>query len=250
MANQTQDTHPQDPIDRFALHVEGLRRMRVPCGVAWIVHRLLVAFFAYLLKVAADIVEQRRNGMLPDTGPARAPEQARSWPADLRARASGRVQQRSAHGRVEQPQIIEPIVEAPCEQHAVERRVTANLYRWLPLTPTLSLKGRGGRETWKFDSTKRVFADGDTRVRFITISQQWQETRGVRWLRFGGQCDPRFAAVSNPRPRPITSAPKRPRNASIAACLAPRREASGSARSGWSARFPGSNGDAPMPISR
>jgi hypothetical protein len=111
MTTQAQDTHPQDPIERFALHVEGLRRMPVPRGLARIVHWLLVAFFAYILKVAADIVEQRRNGTLPEVAPA-----------DLRPRESGWVEQRSAevalggrttHAPIAQPEINEPAVEQP-----------------------------------------------------------------------------------------------------------------------------------------
>ena len=94
MTTQTQDTHPQDPIDRFALYIEGLRRMPVPRGLARIVHLLLVEFFTFLWAWAAEIAEQRRNGTLPEVVPAAARE-PRAWPAELRPRESGWVEQRS-----------------------------------------------------------------------------------------------------------------------------------------------------------
>jgi hypothetical protein len=129
MTTQAQDTHPQDPIDRFALHLEGLRRMPVPRGIARIVHWLLLEFFAYVLRVAAEIVEQRRNGTLPEPVPA-ASREARAWPVGLSPRESGWVQEPGAeaargggmsHARSEQPEIIEPIAEAPSRTQAVER---------------------------------------------------------------------------------------------------------------------------------
>jgi len=94
METQPQDTHPQDPIERFALHIEGLRRMPVPRGIARIVHWLLLEFFTYVLRVAAHFAEQRRNGTLPEVVPVAVPGQSRAWPEELRPRESGWMEQR------------------------------------------------------------------------------------------------------------------------------------------------------------
>jgi len=95
MTTQTQDTHPQDPIDRFALYIEGLRRMPVPRGVAGVVHRMFLEFFIALWTMLARFAAQCRNGTLPEVVPAAVPGQSRAWPEELRPRESGWVQERS-----------------------------------------------------------------------------------------------------------------------------------------------------------
>jgi len=95
MTTHTQDTHPQDPIDRFTLRIEGLRRMPVPRGVAGVVHLMFVEFFIALWKALARFATQCRNGTPPEAVPAAAPGPSRTWPADLRPRESGWVQERS-----------------------------------------------------------------------------------------------------------------------------------------------------------
>jgi len=112
MATHTQDTHPQDPNDRFTLRIEELRSVPVPRGAAGLLHKMFLELFISLLKLLAAFAEQRRNGTLPEMAPASAPEQPRAWPADLRPRESGWVEHRypedaygggTMRGRVEQP---------------------------------------------------------------------------------------------------------------------------------------------------
>ena len=119
MTTQTQDTHPQDPIDRFTLRIEGLRRMPVPRGVAGVVHLMFVEFFVALWTALARFAERCRNGTLAELAPVAARE-SRAWSAELRPRESGWVEQRGAEaGRgggtsrapLEQPEIKEPIVK-------------------------------------------------------------------------------------------------------------------------------------------
>jgi hypothetical protein len=193
MRTETQDTHPQDPIERFALHVEGLRRMRVPRGLAWIVHRLLVAFFTYLLRVAADIAEQRRNGTLPEMAPVSGPDhQPRAWRSELRPRESGWLEQRSheaacggsVHGPFEQPEIKQPIVEQAAALPLPRRaRVRKCKGKSGPAPARLRHVDDGGWARWRgpgivwtaevgslgFDSKKWALAGGDSYVHFVTI---------------------------------------------------------------------------------
>jgi len=188
METQTQDTHPQDPIDRFALHIEGMRRMSVPRGLARIVHILLVEFFVFLLCWAADIAERRRNGTLPEVAPVAARE-PRAWPADLRPRESGWVEQRGAEaalggatmqGQFEQPEINEPVVEMlaalPPRDRAGKPKVSSEP---APARPRHVDDGGGARWrgpgiVWitdvgvlRADSKKWVLAGVDTCVHFV-----------------------------------------------------------------------------------
>ena len=189
METQPQDTHPQDPIERFALHIEGLRRMPVPRGIARIVHWLLLEFFTYVLRVAAHFAEQRRNGTLPEVAPAAARE-PRAWPADLRPRESGWVEQRgdqlalgggnrSGHSgaggdpgcpmvgavagmdsRLRGNDGIEPAAQAP-------RHV--NHGDW-PQSRGPGMVWTTGAGLLRLDSKKWILAMGDSCVHFVTIT--------------------------------------------------------------------------------
>jgi hypothetical protein len=119
METQTQDTHPQDPIDRFALRLEEMRRDSEARGLARLVQNLILDFFLAMMKLLAGLAEQRRNGTLPAVPePAVAAEgPARAWPADLRPRESGWAESRDlydpwgdspARGQAERPEAIEP----------------------------------------------------------------------------------------------------------------------------------------------
>ena len=181
MTTPAQDTHPQHPVDPFTLHMEEIRRMPVPRGVAGIVHMFFVEFFTVLARVLARRAEERRNGTLPEpASPECAPEQpscprpSYSRPAELRPRENGWAEQRHAEATLgggtsrapREPTEIAAetsgqITEPPCETPLVERPVTANVCRWLPLTPALFLKGRG-RST----DLEPYFESGVVAVRF------------------------------------------------------------------------------------
>jgi hypothetical protein len=94
METHTQDTHPQDPIDRFTLRIEEMRSMRGVYGPARLLHKLFLDFFMSMFRVLASLAEQRRNGTLPETAPTGDPDEPRAWPP-LRARESGWAEYRS-----------------------------------------------------------------------------------------------------------------------------------------------------------
>ena len=185
METQLQDTHPQDPIERFALHVEGLRRMPVPRGVAGIVHRLFVEFFIGLWTALAIFAEQRRNGTLAKVVPVEAPVPgpSRAWPEGLKPRESGWVEQRSAEAALGGGAMHAPIAEAPA---ALPRPPQARV-RKLKISsgPALArprheddgcwARWRGPGIVWPadvgflgFDSKKWALAGADTCVPFVT----------------------------------------------------------------------------------
>src|SRR5271167_838501 len=115
METQTQDTHPQDPIDRLTLCIEELRSMPGVRGQMWLLHLLFLDFFMSMFKMLASLAEMRRNGTLPAVAPAAAPEEPRAWPADLRPRESGWLEHRDLHDPWGEPEVTAPIAEAQCE---------------------------------------------------------------------------------------------------------------------------------------
>src|SRR5271163_4507703 len=117
MTNQTQDTQTQDPIDRFTLRIEEMRRDSVVRGPMKALQNLFLDFFVNLFRVLANLAEQRRNGTLPALPPPVEPDEARAWPP-LRQRESGWAEYRSLYdpwgdssvpAPVEQPAMLEPI---------------------------------------------------------------------------------------------------------------------------------------------
>ena len=180
MTTQAQDTHPQDPIDRFALHIEGMRRMPVPRGLARLVHMLLVEFFAFLLCWAADIVEQRRNGTLPTVAPVAAREpRARPEEPRPRERCSTVVAAAGMDSRLRGNDGVAmntPVAETP---RARARTLNASSgpapARAQRLDDGVWSQWRGSGSVWtaetgclRFDSKKWALAGADTCVPFVT----------------------------------------------------------------------------------
>jgi len=180
MITQTQDTHPQDPIDRFTLRIEGLRRMPVPRGVAGVVHLMFVEFFVALWTALARFAEQRRNGTLAVPAPVVAPDQSRTWPAEPRPRESGGVEQRSAEAPrdcgtsrapLEQPEIKQPIAarEVPgVEPPAVLARPQHVDDGCWPRWRGAGLRWTGTARFLRLDSNKSGLAGGVTCAHFVT----------------------------------------------------------------------------------
>jgi hypothetical protein len=181
MTTQAQDTHTQDPIERFTLRMEELRRNCVVRGPLRLLHNLFLHFFikdffAGMFRLLADLAEKRRNGTLPDIAPvACVPEEARAWPDDLRPRERGGVEKRSladpwgertVHEQVEQPETVEPIAEVP------QVRV-----RHVKKSPARPQHVDGGAVVlWtvddgllRLDSKKWVLAGLDSCGQFVTI---------------------------------------------------------------------------------
>jgi hypothetical protein len=112
----------QDPIDRFTLRIEELRRMPGLRGPARLLHNLFLDLFLSLIRLLASLAEQARAGSLPDTAtasqagesprPARASASPRVWPSDLRPSQSGSLEHRAT--------MQEPITEPPCRMPEVE----------------------------------------------------------------------------------------------------------------------------------
>jgi hypothetical protein len=126
MTTQAQDTHTQDPIERFTLRLEEIRRDSVVRGPMRLVHNLFLDFFMGFFRLLASLAEQRRNGTLPEWVPAAAAE-PRAWPADLRPRESGWAEDRglydpwgdsAVHARCER---AETNAEPSCEMPGVEQ---------------------------------------------------------------------------------------------------------------------------------
>jgi hypothetical protein len=192
MITHTQDTHTQDPIDRFTLRIEEMRRDSHARGPARLVQNLVLGFFMSFMRLLADFAERRRNGTLPEVVPAAAPAQARAWPADLRPRESGWVERdlwdpwgnSTTNGPVEQPETIEPIAEVPGEMPP-PRRARVRILKessepasaraqhvddgcWPPWRkPGLVWTTEAG--LWRLFSKKRVFAGVDTCARFVAV---------------------------------------------------------------------------------
>ena len=139
----------QDPIDRFTLRIEELRRVPTGHGPARLVHNLILDIFMSMLRLFASLAEQVRTGTLPtgtlptgtlptgtlptgtlpDTAPAPrgggsprhggAPDSPRVRPPELLARQIPEAASngRTTHGLFEQPEmppeIKQPIAEAP-----------------------------------------------------------------------------------------------------------------------------------------
>jgi hypothetical protein len=89
MTTQAQDTHTQDPIERFTLRMEEIRQDSVLRGPMRLLHDMILALFTGMFRVFAKLAEMRRNGTLPEWTPPAAAEQPRAWPAELRPRESG-----------------------------------------------------------------------------------------------------------------------------------------------------------------
>src|SRR5271165_1670247 len=122
MTTQAQDTHTQDPIERFTLRMEELRRDSVVRGPMRLLHNLFLDFFMSMFRLLASLAEQRRNGTLPEWAPPAAAEQSRAWPAELRPRESGWVEHRyprdasgggEMHAPLERPEMPSEPTEAP-----------------------------------------------------------------------------------------------------------------------------------------
>jgi len=197
MTTQAQDTHPQDPIDAYTLHIEEMRRRPVPSGLAGLVHMLFVEFFTFLFMWMAEIAERNRKGTLPEVAPVAAHE-PRARPADLRPRESGWVQQRNRaaasggtkmHGQFEQPKINQPAVEQPAalpppRQDRVQKsKISAGPAPARPRHVDDECSQRCGWPRWRgpgmvwtaeagfvgFDSKKWALAGADTCDSFVTI---------------------------------------------------------------------------------
>ena len=79
METQSQDTHTQDPIDPFTLHIQEMRRRPVPRGFAGLVHNLFVELFTCLFMWMAEIAQRNRDAALPTVSPGTvAPDAAPS----------------------------------------------------------------------------------------------------------------------------------------------------------------------------
>jgi len=164
MTTQAQDTHPQDPIDAYTLHIEEMRRRPVPSGLAGLVHLLFVEFFTFLFRWMAEIAERNRKGTLPEVAPVAARE-PRAWPDELSPRESGWLERRGVetawsgatmHGPLEQP-------EAPRRQQVVEQ-------------PKANVKRRTGGCVFRpcgwhsrSDLKKWVLGDADKCADIVTI---------------------------------------------------------------------------------
>jgi hypothetical protein len=186
MTTQTQDTHTQDPIERFTLRMEEMRRNCVVRGPMGLLHKLILHFFfkdffAGMFRLLADLAERRRNGTLPEIAPVGEPEQPSAWPvlvqAPGRPRESGRAEYRKLDdpwGEQPEmpPEINQPIAETePCEKPGIEQ----------PLRPRQVdndcwLLWRGPGVLWTadagffgVDSKKWVFRGLDNCVHFVAI---------------------------------------------------------------------------------
>ncbi len=111
-------TFTQDPEDRFnALVAE----MRADCGVhvpVGPVALLIEQLFIYLLRLMAGFAGRVRGGEVPVVVPVNAPEQPCVPLPEVLARQSGLPEERSPEDAsggsvIEQPQMQEPIAEAP-----------------------------------------------------------------------------------------------------------------------------------------
>jgi hypothetical protein len=187
----------QDPIDRITLRIEQMRRVPGVHGPAGFVHNLILDFFTCLLRLLAGIAEQVRNGTLPDTAPAGAPDQPRAWPPDPQPRQRGWLKHRSPeaawgartmHGPFEQPEmppeIKQPVVEQPTGRPLPRRARLRKLQdptRQQPRSRSMWTTAVGRdrmdrgyfalRKTGflRFDSKKWVCGSGDNCVHFVTI---------------------------------------------------------------------------------
>jgi len=136
MTTHTQDTHPQDPIDRFTLRIEELRRDSVLRGPMRLLHNLFLDFFISMFRQLAGLAEQRRNGTLPEMAQASVRELPSAWPP-LRQRESRWAEYRklydpwsdsTTHEQIEQPEMAAPVealqAGAPCEMQVIEQPIT------------------------------------------------------------------------------------------------------------------------------
>ena len=181
-------THTQDPVDRFTLRIEvlcGVPRMHGPAGL---VFNLILDLFTSMLRLFASLAEQVRTGQLPEMAPVGAPGQPPIRPPDPRPRHSGWLEHRAPeavsgdgmkHGLFEQPEINEPIAEAPQVS-----RITRPPCRMPGIEQPLPWHGNDG--TWprwrgpgilwtteaaflRFDSKKLVLGRAPNCVHFVTI---------------------------------------------------------------------------------
>jgi hypothetical protein len=191
-------TTTQDPICRFTLRIEELRRVPGLHGLALLVHNLLFDVFMSMIRLFASLAERARTGTLAELAPApqggassrptAAPDQPRVRPPDLRPRHDD-----TMHRRFEQPEMTEQIAEAPCRMPAVEQpaglplppraraRRAMNKSGPAPARPRQVDDGRWPR--WRgpgilstaeagflrFDSKKWVGAGGDKCAQFVTV---------------------------------------------------------------------------------
>ncbi len=202
------DTSAQNSIDRFTLRIEEMRDMPGVRGPMRLLHNLFVDIFLNLLRLLASFAERRRNGTLAEMAPARAPEQPRAWPADLRPRESGWLEQRcpeggwdgrTMRGSFERPEMQEPIVEAPCKTPVIEQPAALPLPRRVHVRKLQELSGpvRGCAQHvddggWprlrrpglslpmaagfvRVDSKKWVFGNVGKCVHFVTYYQRFRQ---------------------------------------------------------------------------
>jgi hypothetical protein len=185
----------QDPIDRFTLQIEELRRMPGLRGPARLLHNLFLDLFLSLIRLLASLVEQARNGTLPDTAPARqagaqgstsprpsgTPASPRAWPSDPWPSQSRCLEHRAReaacggstmHEPFEQPEMQEPIAEPPCRMPVVELPAALPQYADTGTTPPC----RGAQILLTTDarflrlfSKKWVLPEGNYCDLFVTI---------------------------------------------------------------------------------
>lgn len=164
-------TDVQDPTDRYAPFLEEVRRdgeARAPrYGIARLVHFLFLELVMHVLMLMVRMAKRAQEGKLPEVAPV-AGKEASPPVVGVQPRCE----------RFEQPEVGEPIAEAPCEMPVVEQ--TAGLAparpwhaendRWPPwhelgIVWTLEVGFWGDR------SQKSVLEGADMCARFVTIEQ-------------------------------------------------------------------------------
>jgi hypothetical protein len=191
-------TTTQDPICRFTLRIEELRRVPGLHGIALLVHNLMFDVFMSMIRLFAALAKRARAGTLAETAPAPqggasprptgSPDEPRVRPPDPRPRHDG-----TMHARFEQPEMQEQIAEPPCQMPAVEQpaglppppraRVRSARHKSGPaparprhVEHCCWPRWRGPGLLWtaeagflRFDSKKWVSASWGSRAHFVTI---------------------------------------------------------------------------------
>ena len=104
----------QDPTDRYAPFLEDVRRdgeARAPrYGIARLVHFLFLELVMHVLMLMVRMAKRAQEGKLPEVAPV-AGKEASPPVVGVQPRCE----------RFEQPEVGEPIAEAPCEMPVVEQ---------------------------------------------------------------------------------------------------------------------------------
>jgi len=150
-ATHPKDTHSQDPIERFTLRMEELRRDSVVRGPMRLLHNLFLDFFMSMFKLLAALAEQRRNGTLPDVAPAEVADQPRAWPP-LRPRESGWAEYRSLYDRCG-----DSTMHAPAGQPEMSPEMPPETNE--PVAPPPRVRARHGKQKPEPLPARRQVAD-------------------------------------------------------------------------------------------